>query len=233
VLSRNERQDIVKDSDSDEDKYRATQESKDEEKPRPSSPQREVTEAEMLSFLSLTLQMGHKDQDRLEDCWTKMEEFDTPFYGQTMVGARYCHILCVLHFTDHNMNGVDRTDDRLWNIRDLFEIIRTKFSKFYNPSEHFAVDEVILKLKVRVLFKQYIPKKKRISFGIKMFNLCDATGYKYDMHFYLGKDRQSAAQHLTATHATVTNLTRGVEGFGHKLYMDNFISSPDLFDNLA
>jgi len=26
---------------------------------------------------------------------------------------------------------------------------------------------------------------------------------------------------------------KGVEGFGHKLYMDSFFSSPDLFDNLA
>jgi len=41
------------------------------------------------------------------------------------------------------------------------------------------------------------------------------------------------AQHLTATHNTVANLTRGVEGFGHKLYMDNFFSSPDLYDDLT
>ena len=66
-----------------------------------------------------------------------------------------------------------------------------------------------------------------------MFKLCDSTGYKYDMNVYLGKDRQRAAQHLTATHATVTNLTRGVEGFGHELYIENFFSSPHLFDDLA
>jgi len=29
----------------------------------------------------------------------------------------------------------------------LFEIIRTNFSKFYNPSEHLAVDEFIVKFK--------------------------------------------------------------------------------------
>jgi hypothetical protein len=57
------------------------------------------------------------------------------------------------------MNG----DDRLWKIQDLFEIIRTNFSKFYNPSEHLAVDEVIVKFKGKVLLKQCIPKKANVS----------------------------------------------------------------------
>ena len=129
-----------------------------------------------FSFLALTLQMGHTVQDRLDDYWTKMEQLRTPFYGQMMVRARYCHILRFLHFTDNNRNGVDRTDDRLWKIWDLFEIIRTNFSKFYNPSKHLAVDEVIVKFKGRVLFKQYIPKKRK-RFGIKMFKLCDCWIY--------------------------------------------------------
>ena len=76
----------------------------------------------------------------------------------------------VLHFTDNSRSGVYRTDDRLWNIRDLFEIIRTNFSKFYNPSEYLAVDEVIVKFKGRIVFKQYIPKKRK-CFGIKMSKL--------------------------------------------------------------
>jgi len=95
-----------------------------------------------------------------------------------------------------------------------------------------AVDELTVKFKGRIVFKQYIPKKRK-CFGIKMFKLCDSTGYTYDMNVYLGKDGQRAAQHLTATHNSVANLTRGVEGFRHKLYMDNFFSSPDLYDNLA
>jgi len=133
---------------------------------------------------------------------------------------------------DINRNEVHRTDDRLWKIRDLFEIIRTNFSKFYSPSEHLAVDEVIVKFKGRVFFKQYIPKIPK-RFSIKMFKLCDSTVHTYDMKVYLGKDRQRAAQHLTATHATVTNLTKGLEGLGHKSYMDNFFTSPDLPDDLV
>ncbi len=53
------------------------------------------------------------------------------------------------------------------------------------------------------------------------------------MTIYLGRDRQRTAQHLSATHATVSKLTEKIQGRGHKLYMDNYFSSPDLFDDLA
>ena len=125
---------------------------------------------------AVTLQMGHTVQGRLEDYWTKMEQLRTPFCGQTMARARCYHILRFFHFTDSNRNGVDRTDDRLWKIRDLFEITRTDFSKFYNPSEHLAVDEIIVKFKGRIVFKQYIPKKRK-RFSIKLCKLCDSAGY--------------------------------------------------------
>jgi len=92
------------------------------------------------------------------------------------------------HFTENNRNEVDRTDDRLWKLQDLFEIIRTNFSKFYNPSKHLAIDEVIVKFKGRVVFMQYITKKDK-RFGIKMFKLRDSTGYTYGMNVYLGKDK--------------------------------------------
>ena len=67
---------------------------------------------------------------------------------------RYLHILRVLHFTDNKKvpDMKDKNSDRLWKIRNLFDILNDKFSKFYNPPEHLAVDEVIDKFKGRVIF---------------------------------------------------------------------------------
>jgi len=43
---------------------------------------------------------------------------------------------------------------------------------------------------------------------------------------YKHGDTQHAAQDMITTNATVRDLTRKVEGWGHKLYMDNFLSFP-------
>jgi len=66
-----------------------------------------------------------------------------------------------------------------------------------------------------------------------MIKLCNSTGYIYDLKVYLGKNRQREAPHLTATHAIVTEVTRKIEGCGHKLYIDNCVFSSNLFDDLA
>ena len=71
------------------------------------------------------------------------------------------------------------------------------------------------------------------TFGIRIYKVCDETGYTYDMTVYLARDRQRTAQHLTATHARVSEVTKKIQGRGHKLYMDNYFSSPDLFVDFA
>jgi len=53
-------------------------------------------------------------------------------------------------------------------------------AKFYNPSEHLEVDKVIVKFKGRVIFRQYIPKKRK-HFRIQIYTLCDESGYTYDI----------------------------------------------------
>jgi len=68
---------------------------------------------------------------------------------------------------------------------------------------------------------------------MKIYKLSDESGYTYDMREYLGRDSHSATDDMTATHATVRHLTSRVEGLGYKIFMDNFFSSPELFDDLG
>ena len=52
------------------------------------------------------------------------------------------------------------------------------------------------------------------------------------MKVYLGRDSRSATDNMTATHANVRRLICRFEGLGHKLFMNNFFSSPRLFNDL-
>jgi hypothetical protein len=119
------------------------------------STQPDVIEAEMFSFVAVTLQMEHTVLGILMDFWTKLEQVCCVFYERTMVRSRY-HIHRFLHFTDNSRNGFDRTYgsiDELRRTRGLFEILQTDVSKFCNPSEHLEVDKVIVKFKGSVIFK--------------------------------------------------------------------------------
>jgi len=72
-----------------------------------------------------------------------------------------------------------------------------------------ATDKVIVMLKGTVIFIQYIPRKQS-CLGIKLYKLCDMSGYTYDMKVYLGNESECMAQQLTVTHVTMkeSELTR-------------------------
>src|SRR5215469_5043098 len=193
----------------------------------------DITIEEMYTFFGLLIQMGNDQRHSLKDYWAREEQYYTPFFSNVMARDRFFHILRFLHFenNDDPPNRDDPDYDRLWKLRKIFETLNNKCFEMYNPTEHRAVDEVIVLYKGRVIFRQYIPKKHR-RFGIKIYKLCDALGYTYDMSVYLGKQRLLATQEISATHGTVLELVRRVEGLGHKLYMDSYFSSPALFDDL-
>jgi hypothetical protein len=64
--------------------------------------------------------------------------------------------------------------DRLWKIRENFDMLDVACSKYNTPFEHLANDEVIILFKERVAFEQYIPKK-HIRFGIIIYELSGMT----------------------------------------------------------
>lgn len=52
---------------------------------------------------------------------------------------------------------------------NTFDILHDLFAKIYNLLEHVVIDELILKFKGQVIFRQSVPKKNKHC-GIKIFN---------------------------------------------------------------
>jgi len=52
------------------------------------------------------------------------------------------------------------------------------------------------------------------------------------MSVYLGKKRQHTTAQITATHGTVLQVIQRDEGLGHKIFIDNYFTSPAPFGNL-
>ena len=77
-----------------------------------------------------------------------------------MTRDRFSHILHFLHFAD-NSQRPDKSEeyDQVLTLRTVFDTLNEAYTKFYNESEHLAVDEVNVKFKGRVIFRHYIPKK--------------------------------------------------------------------------
>jgi hypothetical protein len=150
--------------------------------------------------------------------WTKDEIYRIPFYPSVMSRDPFLAILKYLHFADienpptQNREGPDY--DRLWNMRQIFDILNSKLSELYHLTEHVALDEVVVKFKGKVVIWQYITKKQEIWH--KIYKLCDRSGYTYDMRVYLGKQRNLTSTDNPTTHETTLELVRKFEGVGHK-----------------
>ena len=99
-------------------------------------------------------------RDILTDYWATTNQL----YSSAMKQDRILHILRFVLFTDNNNEPdmMDENSDGLWKMRNLFEVLAKIFSKFYSPSEHLDVDEVIVFLKGRVIFRQYVTRNTNV-----------------------------------------------------------------------
>ena len=119
----------------------------------------------------------------------------------------------------------------------LFNTLFPSSTAFYIPEEHISIDKELLLWKGKLLFKPHIPLKRTI-FGIKMFCLCETTGYLWNSYVYLGKEPDAVAtdmemvRRLGKSGAVIPRLKEGLLRKGYKLYVDNWYTSQKLFSCL-
>jgi hypothetical protein len=124
---------------------------------------------------------------------------------------------------------MEMTGWKLWpTIKNTSHIWNSKqnFLKFYNPSENLAIHKVIVLFKVRAIFRQYISKNTKVL-ALKFTNLATQLVTYMTWKVYLRKDRHHMAQHLTATHAKVTELSRKIKDLATNCIWPMSFSSPE------
>lgn len=136
----------------------------------------------------------------------------------------------------------DRNDhDKVWKVRKLYNIFRSNISKFGFVDFNLSIDEMMVKYFGKFGIKQCI-RNKPIRFGIKMWALCSADGYLYDLDIYQGKAGTAIEDPLQSiclgSRVVMQMLTKLLESCSiddlrkYHVYFDNFFTNPDLMVHL-
>lgn len=188
---------------------------------------KELTVSELLIFLGLTIHTGTIKMNHIQDYWKQHRLFSNCF-GKYMSRDRYLLIMRCLHFTA-NLPNTHQNMDRLYKIRPILNYFTEKMRTVYYPNKNLSLDESMVLWKGRLLFRQYMPKKRH-KYGIKIYMLTEDDGMVLDMTVYTGtNDLLGGKDH---TKKVVLHLIRNYLDSGHSLYMDNFYNSYDLAQSL-
>ena len=121
--------------------------------------------------------------------------------------------------------------DKLGKVRPVINHCSRVFQDSYNPHCECAVDEAMIPFQGRSTLKQYLPMKP-VKRGIKVWVRADShNGYFSQFDVYRGKGSNTSPE-LGLGGSVVKQLTRPLVGKYHHVFMDNFFTSPALFDVL-
>ena len=198
----------------------------------------ETDAGEMKKFLGQILLTGIVSKPTLASYWSTSVLLNTPIFSLVMPRNHFQSLLRFWHCNDNSKEPArnDHNRDRLNKIRPLVQHLQEEFQSVNTPSKYVAIDESLLLWKGQLIFKQYIPLK-RARFGIKLFNVCEDSGYTYKFHIYTGKEDPAFqiqqhipddAAHLAATEKIVF-MTMNLQNKGYHLFMDNWYSGSRLY----
>lgn len=151
----------------------------------------DVCVQELEKFFAIMLYMGLAKLPKISDYWSRKFLYRHCFVRHIMSRNRFQAILRFIHFAD---NETADKGDRLYKIKPLTDALTNKFKQLKVPSEVVSIDESMVPFRGRLLFRQYIPGKAS-KYGVKIFKLCDESGYTYETEIYKGRsDTKSAGR---------------------------------------
>jgi hypothetical protein len=138
---------------------------------------------------------------------------------------RFEIILSMLNIFD---NDNAPTNDRLYKIQILIDLLVEKFNSAIIPEESICIDESMVPYLGCLSFRQYI-SNKRHRYGVKIFKLCTRDFYTSKYKIYAGKEATTGD---SVSCKVVMELMEPYLNFGRTLYADNWYNSIDLAEKL-
>lgn len=140
--------------------------------------------------------------------------------------AQYIHV----NDTTRNPPRGQEHHDKLHHVRPVMDAVQECCLRNYNPHQNTSVDEAMVKFRGRLSFRQYLPAKPT-RYGIKAWMRADPTnGYTNEFQIYIGKENGNPEVGLGGR--VVMDMTKRVWDRNHIINMDNYFTSPALFDTL-
>ena len=191
---------------------------------------------EFYRYIGLVFYMCMIKLDHISDYWRRNTIFSIPFVAEVMARNRYQTISWNVHMSDPSEDRVNdakrgtSAHDKLFRLKPLMYTIQNACKAFYHPRRAIAVDERMVASKGHTM-RQYM-KDKPTKWGFKLFVLADSSnGYTLGFSIYTGKNHFSTGQGLSYN-SVMSLIDRAYLGSGYHVYMDNFYTSPKLFNDL-
>ncbi|KAJ4426464.1 hypothetical protein ANN_27278 [Periplaneta americana] len=185
---------------------------------------------ELYAFFGILILMGANNDSELpiDDLWGKV--LGKNIYTATMSRIRFGELLSLIRFDDKQTRTERRKQDKFCPIREVFYKIDELFVKYYIPSAHLTIDEMLSLFRGRCPFKVFM-KDKPGKYGILIRMLSDVhTRYILKMEVYAGKDERPAEER--SAKAVVRHLVKPLEGTGRNVTTDRYDTSIELAEEL-
>ena len=182
----------------------------------------EVFIEELLAYIGMVIAMGLVNLPSVHDYFATDPILSHPWFPSIMSRRRFCQISQYLHVSNEDQYP----NDKLAKIRSFVDHLVPAFQKHWTPHREISIDEQMIGTRCRVGFIQYMPKKP-VKFGVKNWVLADSVfPYVCNFQIYTGKDERTSEDGLVSR--VVMDLVEPYLNRNHRLYMDNFYTSPSL-----
>ena len=164
-----------------------------------------TTSAEMYKFFGLLIYTSVVHVGNFRKMWSRASLLNG-MWARAFIPSRD-RALGILRFLQVTNHAAQNAGDKLRSIRQFYDHFRSRCSALYQPRQHLAVDERMVKCKGRFSYRQFLPSKP-IRFGFKLYVIAESpSGYTLDFEVYVGHDNAvPGVQGKPASQAVVERL---------------------------